>query len=523
MGSATRNRTQNEYRAAGGWSAPLPFLVAVLSVTVLAAENAESGIRLADLPLLVVFSLLVAMTFWIGVGLATRVPPFRGILAGALTGAVLVGGRVVEVVALAGVAYPVAFLLLLAAVVVVGVHCIYWQPRVPAGVVRFLTLASVFLLLMNLFQMRAMAWAPRSDTLSPSADAASGAGGTALPDIYLIVLDAYSGPSSIRDVYGLDVEPFLDALEELGFDVPRAARANYTATVLAMGAMLGLDYLDSLLGPVPPSREDRSAVYALLHDNATIRLLRERGYRIVFHRSAFPPLRSSPAADVHLPAFQVGEFQVAWVTQTILFAAVRAGCELLTCAEREPFEAESPDDLKRKFDALAAGAGEAEGPAFHYAHFLLPHEPLIFNADCSPREVTYWGAERSPQDPEVVKQGYADQVVCTNRLVLDTVRRILARQADDAVIILQSDHGYAGLLRTPALEAATEAQIRERMDVFAAYYVPGSGRYLGYAGVTPVNALRSILSEVFDVVLQPLPDRSYWSSSERPFDFTEVH
>jgi hypothetical protein len=40
--------------------------------------------------------------------------------------------------------------------------------------------------------------------------------------------------------------------------------------------------------------------------------------------------------------------------------------------------------------------------------------------------------------------------------------------------------------------------------------------------VTPVSALRLVLRHYFGADLPPLPDASYWSSNDRPYDFARV-
>ena len=504
----------------------LPFLIATLSVTILAAQNADRGIGPLDLPLIFGFALLVAGTCWVAAGLGTKQSPYRGILAAFLVGVLLFGGRITDALTATGVDYRLALGLLLVVSGVAWVILVHRKPPIPVRAVRILAIAAATLILLNVVAMRPMFWetpamSPPEPIISTSIQEQQ-----ARPNIYFIVLDAYSGPTSLKEIYGLDIEDFITSLEDMGFVVPRSSRANYTATFLALGSMLGMDYLDSLLGPLDPSSSDRGRVYNLLHDNATTRLLREKGYRIVFHRSAYPPLNSSTTADVHLPAFGIGEFQVAWVLQTSGPRIYRAVCDLLSCEPDAglPFSPDGPGALLSKFEALGSGEGADTGPVFHYAHFLLPHEPLQFHADCTPREARYWGIDDSEVSPIEVHSMYVDQVLCANRLALQTVRDILRREVPAPVIIMQSDHGYARFPtgRPPALDEVSQDQVDERMDVFAAYHVPGLGTDLTYDGVTPVNAIRAIFSDVFELDLAPLPDHSYWSSFDRPYDFTRL-
>ena len=44
-----------------------------------------------------------------------------------------------------------------------------------------------------------------------------------------------------------------------------------------------------------------------------------------------------------------------------------------------------------KFERMSELAGESELPTFVLAHLSLPHEPFLYHADCSHRDL-YWPA-----------------------------------------------------------------------------------------------------------------------------------
>lgn len=60
----------------------------------------------------------------------------------------------------------------------------------------------------------------------PDADGKTG------PDIYLIVLDKYTGSRSLRENFGFDNADFETFLGERGFVLPRTAQANYIYTAI---------------------------------------------------------------------------------------------------------------------------------------------------------------------------------------------------------------------------------------------------------------------------------------------------
>src|SRR4029078_2092332 len=82
----------------------------------------------------------------------------------------------------------------------------------------------------------------------------------------------------------------------------------------------------------------------------------------------------------------------------------------------------------------AAVADVAKDPAltFTYSHFLVPHPPYAFARDGSPQSETN-RATRPEQEL------YIDQLVATNRLILQTIDGILQSSAVEPIIVLQAD------------------------------------------------------------------------------------
>jgi hypothetical protein len=52
--------------------------------------------------------------------------------------------------------------------------------------------------------------------------------------------------------------------------------------------------------------------------------------------------------------------------------------------------------------------------------------------------------------------------------------------------------------------------------------VPEPVREKLYRRISPVNSFRLILNHLFGTVLEPLPDRSYYSRWHTPYDFLDV-
>lgn len=351
-----------------------------------------------------------------------------------------------------------------------------------------------------------------------------------VPSVYVIVLDKYSSGEWLRHSYGVDQEPFERALRELGFVVPRAARANYAHTQISLASFLNWQYVDELAAGSEPSWE---MMRSRIAGARAWQEFRDRGYRIVAFPTTFAGTRAFHAADTVLspPNLRASRLPMTWWSNSPLPVLSAIGCRVIPCLRRTeaagatPYPIESLDVLEWKLDALASLA-ESDRPVFAFMHLLVPHEPYLFNADCSSRE-PWWPLTDQGENFEPVGAAYANQVRCLAPLLLETVRTILERSRVRPVIVLQSDHGHGRIAVDPlrgftlASGELSREQLGDRLGVFAAYTFPGADT-LVRDDISPVNVFPLILRSLFAEGPEQQPDRSYWSSYQSAFSFTEL-
>jgi hypothetical protein len=157
-----------------------------------------------------------------------------------------------------------------------------------------------------------------------------------------------------------------------------------------------------------------------------------------------------------------------------------------------------------------------EEPTFVFAHFLTPHPDYIFKRDGS-----FLESAQAVQTP--LKTRYIDQLVATNIMVRSLIDALLAESDTPPIVILQADEGpYAGAGDGWAGGAkATDAELREKMGILNAYYLPGVSDSGLYESVTPVNSFRWVFNLYFDADLDLLPNRDYVYLGS-PYDFVDV-
>lgn len=348
-----------------------------------------------------------------------------------------------------------------------------------------------------------------------AAQAAHPARPTMRPDIYYIILDSYARADVLRDLYHCDNSEFLQHLIRRGFRVPRYSRTNYGQTTQSLASSLNFEYLDALAAKVGPGCSDRHPLVEMIQRNRLFGYLRERGYRIAVFASSCQATDLRDADTYLCPVSTLSEFENGLLNTTplplLLASAAPPGLDPVRAhAER----------IARTFRHLP-DAGRGGGPVFVFAHFLCPHPPFVFDRNgirsVLPTAVEF--KEDVIQHSPSYADHYREQVLYVNREMQAAVDRIMAGASRPTVIIIQSDHGpswhtyFDDLART---------DLRERFGNLLAYYLPGAGAAPADDRMSPVNIFRVVLNRYFGEKLPPLPNETYFSSWERPYQFTRV-
>jgi hypothetical protein len=324
------------------------------------------------------------------------------------------------------------------------------------------------------------------------------------PDIYYIILDAYSGADVLDGLYGLDNRPFLDWLRSKGFYVADASHTNYTQTIFSIPATLNFDYIDVPTG----SQEDGQYFLKRINENVLMRALKQCGYRIAVLESGFY-YTDQMDADLRLTGSgALNEFEgmlLADSPAAILAAALRL----------EPPSASYAAHRRRVLDGFSQleRAYQVPGPVFVFAHLITPHPPFIFDANGDQIEVARGYSIGDGDDfdgtLEEYRAGYTRQVQFANHKLEQAIDSILANSDEPPVIILQGDHGAGSGLDW---DSPQRTCLWERASILNAYYLAEEEPEQLYPAISPVNSFRVVLNIVFGTDLPLLPDRTYFTS-----------
>jgi hypothetical protein len=208
------------------------------------------------------------------------------------------------------------------------------------------------------------------------AERQTGRSDSGVPDIYVLLLDAYPGTSVLASVFDFDNAAFTQALKDRHFHVSTDSRSNYWFTSLSLATIFyGKDLhevpeFDRVIsGELAPRPWWRIA----LNENPMFEVLRNHGYRIAASASGWNDvdLRS---ADEWLDSGSVNEFETNLLRSTFIG-------NLVDTALPDFYASQKRDRINYAFDAVESLARtERDQHLFAWVHVPAPHPPLAVTA-----------------------------------------------------------------------------------------------------------------------------------------------
>jgi hypothetical protein len=324
-----------------------------------------------------------------------------------------------------------------------------------------------------------------------------------LPDIYYIILDRYANGNTLKSFYGFDNTEFIEYLSGRGFYVASQSSSNYLQTAHSLASSLNMEFVNYLSQTPGEESNDWTPLYSKLQDHKVWRFLKSKGYRFIHMGSWWDPTRMNPYADLNINKFRLPEFAVTLLRSTMAYPLLlNAHLHLLDPDIRQGQRERVP----YIFDRLAE-IPKLKEPTFVFAHILIPHLPYVFDRDgkfLSEEEVN----RRSR------KLNYVDQLIFANKKTRIVIDRLLSASSVPPIILLQGDEGpwpvnYERNEETFDWTQATEAEIKEKMGILNAYFLPGVDKSVLYPSITPVNSFRLVFNLYFGEHFELLPDENF--------------
>jgi hypothetical protein len=320
------------------------------------------------------------------------------------------------------------------------------------------------------------------------------------PDVYLFLLDEYAGKAQLKEDFNYDLSNFENELKQRGLLVPEKSYSNYPTTLISEAALLNMNYFDFLTAEVGPDSKDRRLVYKIIDQNNVMKLFKKNGYKITsFYggegAKGDPLLVDTKLCNIGLIDYDLLKnlvntyVPISYFNDNILF---RNQYEKLECAFTEIPNFEKDNKI----------------PNFYYAHLLLPHAPYIYNEQGE--RVTFSG---NPND----KNAYLEQLIFTNKKMLELIDSIQSR-SPDSVIIIVSDHGYRPDINW---ENPKNIDYIRGFNIIHAFYYPDKEVELPDDS-SNVNVFRIFFNLYFDTDYEILENRHIWYLIDQPYNFIEI-
>ena len=352
---------------------------------------------------------------------------------------------------------------------------------------------------------------------------ANKAANSELPDLQVVVLDAYGRDDVIKAYYDYDNQPFLRALESKGFSVAKRSHANYTQTVLSVASMLNFKPVDQLKRSTDVAL---AGVVTNTVDSAILwQILRKLGHKIISVPSG-TSLTAMPSADLTFASTEniIMSYQVETALRLLI---ERTPLSLLSMIDETGVRTHR-QQLRDVFRFWEMSTELAE-PKATFVHVLAPHPPFVFDENGGPvqpngRTFTLLDGKRLVEQIGKAKyqSAYVAQLKAINTKVLSAIEAIDAKPHRDTITVIIGDHGPRMNLDW---ESAKGTDMDEVKGVLMAVRMPE--KYKAAIGdidkCSPLTLLHRIATKVYNAPLEPVSDFSYYSSLNEPFDFVPIN
>ena len=341
-----------------------------------------------------------------------------------------------------------------------------------------------------------------------------------LPNIFYIILDGYARADVLKEMYHYDNSEFLDYLNQKGFYVAENSHSNYCQTTLSLTSSLNLKYLDDITNQLGVDNYSRGPLRKVFKYNLLFYFLKENGYKIISFSSGYSFTELQNVDIYKYDRFITDEFLIELINTTPI---PHISNEIKSVNEFNWHR----DRILYTFDNICK-LPQKKQPCLVFAHIISPHPPFIFKANGRERKQnrqfsfkdgTHFLKFKGATQQEYVNN-YIGQLQFINTRVKLTIDSLLQSSPDNPpVIILQADHGPGSHLDW---ESKENSNVKERLTILNAYYLPDNGDSLLYKSITPVNTFRVILNHYFGTKLELLKDESYYSTWTRPYDYKKI-
>jgi hypothetical protein len=303
------------------------------------------------------------------------------------------------------------------------------------------------------------------------------------PDIYLIILDGYSGNTALRKKFAFDNSRFENELRRKGFYVAANSFSNYNYTPFSLASMLNMTYLDLNMKTKGPG--NLNYAYRMIRESSVIRFLDKNNYK--FYNYSIFDIKDRQA--IHSDDFIstgtkliTSQTFLSRVWKDILFNINTGIWDIRFLQKRITY---SHLHNNNEFISLTLNAAKTqERSKFVYTHLMMPHYPYYFNSKGSPLPL-----DSLVEGKQYSKRNYVEYLQYCNSRIIEMCDSIFKFSAAPPIILLAGDHGFRYFQEQDSRQYY--------FNNLCAVHLP-SGNYSGfYDSISLVNLFPVILNTQF--------------------------
>lgn len=324
------------------------------------------------------------------------------------------------------------------------------------------------------------------------------------PDVYFLVFDEYTNNKTLQNLWKFDNSAITGWLSGKGFYIVDNSRANYDFTPFSISSTFNMNYIDKEKGTRGDDPRYILQSVKSISDNETLCILEKENYSFRFITPFVNRIETTDQIQ-EFGDFPKGQLYnqtlPARLSKDILWkwpALNRFVINYVLANKDTP----AYNDINKRKEGLVTSIEKIKAtaqssinrkPAFTYGHFMITHEPHLFdstgNIDTSATKAT----------GNQLFYTYTQQVLYANKVIKYLVEYIQTNNKRNTIIIIEGDHGFRKL--PTSLKANNFAN-------FNAIYFPTGDYSKLYKEMSPVNTFRILFNQYFCQHLQLLKDTS---------------
>lgn len=264
-------------------------------------------------------------------------------------------------------------------------------------------------------------------------------------DIYIIILDMYSGTNILQQKFQFDNHEFIKALKSEGFYVYDHMYSNYNFTYAIIPSLYNFNYLENT------EFTDSSQA---INNSLLFKIAKHNKYHIYYLNSWYFTINDNLIDKIYnAQTSMIPDIKNIFFGNSMMNSAIAT------------FNISSQNNPNKFITDTIKDNNKSK--KFVIFHILTPHWPYLYDEN---------GNSTSKDIQMDLEKGYLGYLKYTNKETLKLIKQIRANSKEDPVIIITGDHGLRD-----------DRVLESQFSTFTAYYNPERA-------YTPINQTRTLLN-----------------------------